>query len=71
MRKTKTINKRDVNAVENSDHDPFLRRIQLQGTVLKKMLVEVGQLSNSAQAIIYLETESPDSLDSENKCDQI
>ena len=28
---------------EEKNHDPFLRRIQLQGMVIKKMLAEVDQ----------------------------
>ena len=67
MRKTKTFDKRTGHAVESPDHDPFLQRIRLQGTVLKKMLAEVDQLSKSEITIINIEEESLGFLESENK----
>ncbi|KAF0195210.1 MAG: hypothetical protein FD166_3071 [Bacteroidetes bacterium] len=42
----KNVNEKDkVHPKESEDQDPFLRRIKLQGIVLKKLLAEVGQQS--------------------------
>jgi hypothetical protein len=70
MRKKKIIEKPVIQPIEGSDYDPFLRRILLQGTVLKKLLAEVDQFSKTEAELINEGDKNMDSLELENKDDR-